>query len=51
MNVFFLLFPISFGISLFALMAFVIASRTGQFDDLDSPSERLIQDKDSKDCF
>lgn len=47
MSVFFFLVPLSLVLSLAALAAFIHASRSGQFDDLDTPSHKLIHDHDS----
>lgn len=44
MEVFFVLFPLSFGLALLALGAFVFAVRRGQYDDLDNQAARVVWD-------
>lgn len=34
--------PMAMGVSLCFLIAFLWASRSGQFDDLDTPSQRML---------
>jgi cbb3-type cytochrome oxidase maturation protein len=38
------LIPIAVGIALVFLVLFLGAVRTGQFDDLDDPAERILHD-------
>lgn len=38
------LIPIAVGIALVFLILFLGAVRTGQFDDLDDPAERILHD-------
>jgi len=38
------LIPIAVGIALVFLVLFLSAVRTGQFDDLDDPAERILHD-------
>jgi cbb3-type cytochrome oxidase maturation protein len=39
------LIPIAVGIALVFLILFIGAVRTGQFDDLDDPAERILHDE------
>lgn len=48
MSVFFILFPLSFFLALIGLGAYVYAAKSGQFDDLDGPPQRLIHDHDDE---
>lgn len=47
MTILFLLIPLAVVIGGLAMGAFVWALRDGQFDDLDTPAERLVLDDDS----
>ena len=47
MSVIYIVIPLAFLIAGAALAAFLWAARSGQFDDLDSPAHRAIQDDDS----
>ena len=38
------LLPIAIGLSLIFLLLFLAAARSGQFDDLDDPAERILHD-------
>ena len=38
------LIPIAIGLALVFLLLFLGAARTGQFDDLDDPPERILHD-------
>jgi len=38
------LLPIAVGIAFVFLLLFLRAARTGQFDDLDDPAERILHD-------
>ncbi len=40
------LIPIAVGIALVFLVLFLGAVRSGQFDDLDDPAERILHDDD-----
>ncbi len=44
MSVLYLVVPMAVAVVLFALAAFVWATRHGQFDDLDTPSVRMLND-------
>ncbi len=44
MTAIFILVPISLLIATGALLTYIVACRTGQFDDLEGPGERLIFD-------
>ena len=44
MSVIFVLIPLALIIAAGALLAFIIAARQGQFDDLDTPPIRAILD-------
>ena len=39
------LLPIAVGIAFVFLLLFLNAARTGQFDDLDDPAERILHDE------
>lgn len=44
MDLVFIALPLALGLAVFALIAFVWAARSGQFDDLETPSRRLLLD-------
>jgi cbb3-type cytochrome oxidase maturation protein len=44
MSVIFLVLPLALAIVLVAVAAFVWAARRGQYDDLDTPAIRAVQD-------
>lgn len=44
MEAFFFLFPLSFFLSVGALLVFLWSARGGQFDDLEAPAHRLLVD-------
>ena len=44
MNIVFVLLPLSIGLGLVFLVAYLWSARTGQFDDLDTPAVRIIAD-------
>jgi cbb3-type cytochrome oxidase maturation protein len=44
MSILFLMVPIALGIVLIAVVAFIWAGRSGQFDDLDTPGLRMLHD-------
>lgn len=46
MSVMYLLIPLAVLIAAAAVTAFIWAARQGQFDDLDTPAIRAIQDDD-----
>lgn len=46
MKILFLLIPLSLALFGLAIWAFLWAVRSGQFDDLDSPGWRVLQDED-----
>ena len=46
MKILFLLIPLSLALFGLAVWAFIWAVRSGQFDDLDSPGWRVLQDDD-----
>lgn len=46
MSVLFIVLPLALVIAAGAVMAFVWATRDGQFDDLDTPGVRLLHDDD-----
>ena len=39
-----ILIPVAIGLGLFALAAFLWALRSGQYDDLDGDSQRILED-------
>lgn len=44
MEIIFLLLPLSLLLALAAIVGFVWATRSGQFDDLDTPASRVLFD-------
>ena len=50
MEVLYLLVPISVVLALVIALAFVLAIRSGQFDDLEGPAYRVLSDKDEVDA-
>lgn len=47
MNILYLLLPLALLLGFGFLAAFIFASRNGQYDDLDTPSHRMLLDDDS----
>ena len=47
MNALLLLIPLALLLGLLGLVAFLWALRAGQFDDLDSPAWRMLDDDDT----
>lgn len=47
MNVLYLVVPLALVLASGAVLAFVWATRSGQFDDLDTPARRMLLDDDS----
>ena len=48
MEAFYLLVPVSIGIVLAALWVFFRMSDSGQFDDMEGPALRVLQDDDAE---
>jgi cbb3-type cytochrome oxidase maturation protein len=48
LNIIFVLIPLGLVLLLAAVIAFFWAIRNGQFDDLDTPAWRILQDDDSE---
>ena len=46
MSVLFIIFPLALVIAAVAVAAFIWAARGGQFDDLDTPSMRMLHDEE-----
>ena len=46
MSVIYLVLPLALIIVAVAVVAFVVATRRGQFDDLDTPAIRVLHDDD-----
>jgi len=44
MSVIYIVLPLALVIAAVAIVAFVWATRTGQFDDLDTPAVRMLHD-------
>lgn len=44
MDLIYIILPLALLIAAFALVAFIWAARSGQFDDLETPSRRLLLD-------
>ncbi len=49
MTILFILVPVALGIVLIGVVAFVWATRQGQFDDLETPALRILRDDSSPD--
>ena len=55
MSVVYVILPLALVVAGIAVGAFIWATRTGQYDDLDTPPERILWDEDKtrnerKDC-
>ena len=48
MNIIYLLLPLALFLGMSFIVAFVIAARRGQFDDLDTPSYRMLLEADTE---
>ena len=49
MEILFVLIPLALGLSSTMVVFFILAARSGQFDDLETPAHRmLIDDKEKK---
>ena len=48
MSVIFIVLPLAFLIVAAAVIAFIWATRSGQFDDLDTPAVRMLHDDDEE---
>jgi cbb3-type cytochrome oxidase maturation protein len=44
MDLIYIILPLALVIATFALVAFIWAARSGQFDDLETPSRRVLLD-------
>ena len=44
MSVVYVLLPVAIVLAVLAILAFVLATRSGQFDDLDTPAIRMLHD-------
>lgn len=44
MNILFFIIPIALLLGLFFVISFIFATKKGQFDDLDSPPFRILND-------
>lgn len=44
MNILFFIIPIALILGLFFVVSFIVATKKGQFDDLDSPAIRILND-------
>lgn len=44
MSVLFIVVPLAVGMAAIGVAAFIWAARGGQFDDLDTPAHRVVQD-------
>ncbi len=47
MNVIFIVLPLSLVVAAGFLAAFVFAARRGEFDDLDTPAHRMLEDDEA----
>jgi cbb3-type cytochrome oxidase maturation protein len=47
MNIIFLILPLTLVLCVVAIVAFVWATRSGQFDDLETPAIRVLHDEDA----
>lgn len=45
MNIVLVLLPVAMGLGALFAVLFVTAARSGQFDDLDDPPERILHDQ------
>jgi cbb3-type cytochrome oxidase maturation protein len=50
MEVLYLLVPLSIVLAIIIALAFVLAIRSGQFDDLEGPAYRMLADDDEVDA-
>ncbi len=48
MSIIFLILPITLVLSVGAVVAFAWATRSGQFDDLETPAVRLLHENDTR---
>ena len=48
MNLVFLLLPASLALASLAVWGFIWATRSGQFDDLETPAHRMLLDEDEE---
>lgn len=48
MSVLYIALPVALVIALIGIVAFVVQVRTGQYDDLETPSRRILFDDQSK---
>lgn len=48
MNVIALIIPLSILLGVLFVVCFIIAARSGQYDDLDTPAYRLLIDEENK---
>jgi cbb3-type cytochrome oxidase maturation protein len=48
MSMIFIIFPLAMLVALGAVIVFVLAARSGQFDDLDTPAVRMLHDEEER---
>ncbi|MGZ3694827.1 MAG: cbb3-type cytochrome oxidase assembly protein CcoS [Bdellovibrionota bacterium] len=48
MNVLYVLIPVALALGISGLVAFLLAARSGQFDDLETPAIRALIDETEK---
>lgn len=46
MNVIYLILPLAIALAIGFVAAFIWATRSGQYDDMDSPAVRMLNDED-----
>jgi len=47
MSMIYIVFPLALAIVIVAIIAFIWATRSGQFDDLDTPAMRVLHDQET----
>ena len=50
MNVIYIVLPLSLVVAAGFLAAFILAARRGEFDDLDTPAHRMLEDDEDADA-
>ncbi len=46
MNILLIMIPISLSLGIFFLFSFILASKKGQYDDLQTPAIRILEEDD-----
>ena len=50
MSVVYIMLPVALLLAAGAVVAFILAARSGQFDDVDTPAFRMLPDDDTSPC-